>query len=68
MFLTEGAACTKARGERPGQGGQALKEIAHVAGSCSLWAPEWLAEDTDDIGCGGHLGNLVLWVLHLGSL
>lgn len=22
MFLTEGAACTKARGERPGQGGQ----------------------------------------------
>lgn len=47
---------------------RALKEIAHVAGSCSLWAPEWLAEDTDDIEWGGHLGNLVLWVLHLGSL
>ena len=29
---------------------RALKEISHVAGSHSLWAPEWLAEDTDDIG------------------
>ena len=47
---------------------RALKGISHVAGSRSLWAPEWLAEDLDDIGWGGHLGNLVLWVLHLGSL
>ena len=27
---------------------RALKEISHMAGSRSLWAPEWLAEDMDN--------------------